>query len=122
MEAFLWEVLYNMIWLCKIFVAFCAAIELYLTGKFEDSVDVVFHIMKMFNNSQRFFGGGGSSSGPVLCVVMSSNGEQCYSGGTDGLIHGWNITNPNIDPYDSYGTLLSHTTEMICWVTLMLCG
>lgn len=50
-----------------------------------------------------------SSSGPVLCVVMSSNGEQCYSGGTDGLIHGWNTTNPNIDPYDSYGTLLSHT-------------
>ncbi|XP_064014787.1 striatin isoform X2 [Pogoniulus pusillus] len=41
-------------------------------------------------------------TGPVLCVVMSSNGEQCYSGGTDGLIHGWNTTNPNIDPYDSY--------------------
>uniref|UniRef100_A0A2K6GU51 Striatin n=1 Tax=Propithecus coquereli TaxID=379532 RepID=A0A2K6GU51_PROCO len=41
--------------------------------------------------------------GPVLCVVMSSDGEQCYSGGTDGLIQGWNTTNPNIDPYDSYG-------------------
>lgn len=54
-------------------------------------------------------GVGFSSSGPVLCVVMSSNGEQCYSGGTDGLIHGWNTTNPNIDPYDSYGTLLSAT-------------
>uniref|UniRef100_A0AC11CWZ1 Striatin n=1 Tax=Ovis aries TaxID=9940 RepID=A0AC11CWZ1_SHEEP len=40
--------------------------------------------------------------GPVLCVVMSSNGEQCYSGGTDGLIQSWNTTNPNIDPYDSY--------------------
>ncbi|XP_013929036.1 PREDICTED: striatin isoform X2 [Thamnophis sirtalis] len=39
---------------------------------------------------------------PVLCVVMSNNGEQCYSGGTDGLIQSWNITNPNIDPYDSY--------------------
>uniref|UniRef100_A0A5F8H3V3 Striatin n=1 Tax=Monodelphis domestica TaxID=13616 RepID=A0A5F8H3V3_MONDO len=53
--------------------------------------------------------------GPVLCVVMSSNGEQCYSGGTDGLIQGWNTTNPNIDPYDSYdpsvlrGALLGHT-------------
>ncbi|XP_048660904.1 striatin [Marmota marmota marmota] len=53
--------------------------------------------------------------GPVLCVVMSSNGEQCYSGGTDGLIQGWNTTNPNIDPYDSYdpsvlrGPLLGHT-------------
>ncbi|XP_074845783.1 striatin isoform X3 [Carettochelys insculpta] len=54
-------------------------------------------------------------SGPVLCVVMSSNGEQCYSGGTDGLIQAWNTTNPNIDPYDSYdpsvlrGALVGHT-------------
>ncbi|XP_010170449.2 striatin, partial [Antrostomus carolinensis] len=54
-------------------------------------------------------------NGPVLCVVMSSSGEQCYSGGADGLIHGWNITNPNIDPYDSYdpsvlrGAFVGHT-------------
>ncbi|XP_025116654.1 striatin isoform X4 [Bubalus kerabau] len=53
--------------------------------------------------------------GPVLCVVMSSNGEQCYSGGTDGLIQSWNTSNPNVDPYDSYdpsvlrGPLLGHT-------------
>ncbi|XP_048452393.1 striatin [Rhincodon typus] len=40
--------------------------------------------------------------GPVLCVVMSTNGEQCFSGGTDGLIQCWNAPNPNIDPYDSY--------------------
>ncbi|KAG8583500.1 hypothetical protein GDO81_008446 [Engystomops pustulosus] len=40
--------------------------------------------------------------GPVLCVVMSNNGEQCYSGGTDGLIQSWNTPNPNVDPYDSY--------------------
>ncbi|KAM4772547.1 striatin isoform 2-T2 [Rhinophrynus dorsalis] len=40
--------------------------------------------------------------GPVLCVVMSSNGEQCYSGGTDGVIQSWNTPNPNVDPYDSY--------------------
>ncbi|XP_030052272.1 striatin isoform X3 [Microcaecilia unicolor] len=40
--------------------------------------------------------------GPVLCVVMSSNGEQCYSGGTDGVVHTWNTPNPNVDPYDSY--------------------
>nr|XP_056708805.1 striatin [Euleptes europaea] len=52
---------------------------------------------------------------PVLCVVMSSNGEQCYSGGTDGLIQGWNTTNPNVDPYDSYdpsvlrGAFVGHT-------------
>uniref|UniRef100_A0A8C8SE62 Striatin n=1 Tax=Pelusios castaneus TaxID=367368 RepID=A0A8C8SE62_9SAUR len=54
-------------------------------------------------------------SGPVLCVVMSSNGEQCYSGGTDGVIQGWNTTNPNVDPYDSYdpsvlrGAFIGHT-------------
>ncbi|XP_034964177.1 striatin isoform X1 [Zootoca vivipara] len=52
---------------------------------------------------------------PVLCVVMSNTGEQCYSGGTDGLIQGWNTTNPNIDPYDSYdpsvlrGAFVGHT-------------
>nr|XP_008123789.1 PREDICTED: striatin isoform X3 [Anolis carolinensis] len=52
---------------------------------------------------------------PVLCVVMSNSGEQCYSGGTDGLIQGWNTTNPNIDPYDSYdpsvlrGAFIGHT-------------
>lgn len=40
--------------------------------------------------------------GPVLCVVMSTNGEQCYSGGTDGVIQSWNTPNPNVDPYDSY--------------------
>ncbi|XP_043536596.1 striatin-like isoform X1 [Chiloscyllium plagiosum] len=40
--------------------------------------------------------------GPVLCVVMSTSGEQCFSGGTDGLIQCWNAPNPNIDPYDSY--------------------
>ncbi|XP_062980345.1 striatin isoform X3 [Elgaria multicarinata webbii] len=52
---------------------------------------------------------------PVLCVVMSNSGEQCYSGGTDGLIQGWNTTNVNIDPYDSYdpsvlrGAFVGHT-------------
>ncbi|XP_078069502.1 striatin isoform X1 [Mustelus asterias] len=40
--------------------------------------------------------------GPVLCVVMSTSGEQCFSGGSDGLIQCWNAPNPNIDPYDSY--------------------
>uniref|UniRef100_A0A8B9T4B5 Striatin n=1 Tax=Anas platyrhynchos TaxID=8839 RepID=A0A8B9T4B5_ANAPL len=67
------------------------------------------------NSPINLLGVGVSSSGPVLCVVMSSNGEQCYSGGTDGLIHGWNTTNPNIDPYDSYdptvlrGAFVGHT-------------
>ncbi|MCJ8737501.1 hypothetical protein PDJAM_G00024620 [Pangasius djambal] len=53
--------------------------------------------------------------GAVLCVVMSSNGEQCFSGGMDGTIQSWNTPNPNIDPYDSYepsvlrGALCGHT-------------
>ncbi|KAG7462845.1 hypothetical protein MATL_G00189100 [Megalops atlanticus] len=40
--------------------------------------------------------------GPVLCVVMSSSGDQCFSGGVDGTIQSWNTPSPNIDPYDSY--------------------
>uniref|UniRef100_A0AAR2J809 Striatin n=1 Tax=Pygocentrus nattereri TaxID=42514 RepID=A0AAR2J809_PYGNA len=53
--------------------------------------------------------------GAVLCVVMSSNGEQCFSGGVDATIQSWNTPNPNIDPYDSYepsvlrGALCGHT-------------
>lgn len=33
---------------------------------------------------------------------MSTTGEQCYSGGLDGIINCWNIPSSNIDPYDSY--------------------
>ncbi|XP_021109380.1 striatin isoform X3 [Heterocephalus glaber] len=51
--------------------------------------------------------------GPVLCVVMSSNGEQCFSGGTDGLIQGWNTTNPNIDPYDSYELGIPASVDLV---------
>uniref|UniRef100_A0AAY4ENL1 Striatin N-terminal domain-containing protein n=1 Tax=Denticeps clupeoides TaxID=299321 RepID=A0AAY4ENL1_9TELE len=40
--------------------------------------------------------------GAVLCVVMTSNGDQCFSGGVDGTIQSWNTPNPYIDPYDSY--------------------
>ncbi|KRX31766.1 Striatin, partial [Trichinella sp. T6] len=53
--------------------------------------------------------------GAVLSVVMSSTGEQCFSGGVDGTIQCWNTPNPNIDPYDSYdpsmlrGALCGHT-------------
>ncbi|XP_055684897.1 striatin isoform X2 [Lutzomyia longipalpis] len=54
-------------------------------------------------------------SGPVICLAMSTNGEQCYSGGLDSMINVWNLPNSNIDPYDSYdptvlkGTLEGHT-------------
>uniref|UniRef100_A0A3Q2Q3R1 Striatin n=1 Tax=Fundulus heteroclitus TaxID=8078 RepID=A0A3Q2Q3R1_FUNHE len=56
--------------------------------------------------------------GAVLSVVMSSTGEQCFSGGVDGTIQCWNMPNPNIDPYDSYdpsvlrGELGGHTDSV----------
>ncbi|XP_041725538.2 striatin isoform X2 [Coregonus clupeaformis] len=56
--------------------------------------------------------------GAVLCVVMSSTGEQCFSGGVDGTIQSWNTPNPNVDPYDSYepsvlrGALCGHTDSV----------
>uniref|UniRef100_A0ABI7XQF0 Striatin N-terminal domain-containing protein n=1 Tax=Felis catus TaxID=9685 RepID=A0ABI7XQF0_FELCA len=51
--------------------------------------------------------------GPVLCVVLSSSGEQCYSGGADGLIQGWNTTNPNVDPYDSYELGIPASVDLV---------
>ncbi|KAM4603736.1 striatin [Polymixia lowei] len=56
--------------------------------------------------------------GAVLCVAMSSTGEQCFSGGVDGTIQSWNTPSPNIDPYDSYepsvlrGALCGHTDSV----------
>lgn len=47
---------------------------------------------------------------PVLCLAMSSNGEQCFSGGLDGTIICWNIPGSNIDPYDSYDESVLHST------------
>ncbi|XP_040414192.1 striatin-3 isoform X6 [Cygnus olor] len=53
--------------------------------------------------------------GPVLSLAISSNGEQCFSGGIDATIQWWNMPSPNVDPYDTYepnvlaGTLLAHT-------------
>jgi striatin 1/3/4 len=41
-------------------------------------------------------------TGPVLCLAISASGEQCYSGGLDGVINCWNLPNSSIDPYDSY--------------------
>uniref|UniRef100_A0A8C4PWQ1 Striatin, calmodulin binding protein 3 n=1 Tax=Eptatretus burgeri TaxID=7764 RepID=A0A8C4PWQ1_EPTBU len=54
-------------------------------------------------------------TGPVLSLTISTTGEQCFSGGTDASIRCWNIPNPNIDPYDTFGEsvlgkpLLGHT-------------
>ncbi|XP_018409671.1 PREDICTED: striatin-3 isoform X5 [Nanorana parkeri] len=53
--------------------------------------------------------------GPVLSLVVSSNGEHCYSGGLDATIQWWKMPSPNVDPYDTYdptvlaGTLVGHT-------------
>ncbi|XP_057576905.1 striatin-3 isoform X2 [Hippopotamus amphibius kiboko] len=53
--------------------------------------------------------------GPVLSLAVSSNGEQCFSGGIDATIQWWNMPSPNVDPYDTYepnvlaGTLVAHT-------------
>ncbi|KAM6336136.1 striatin-3 isoform 3-T4 [Podargus strigoides] len=53
--------------------------------------------------------------GPVLSLAVSSNGEQCFSGGIDATIQWWNMPSPNVDPYDTYepnvlaGTLVGHT-------------
>lgn len=43
-----------------------------------------------------------SHSGPVLCLAMSGMGDQCYSGGLDGIIRCWAMPHANIDPYDSF--------------------
>ncbi|KAM6940232.1 striatin-like [Xenentodon cancila] len=57
-------------------------------------------------------------SGAVLCVTMSSSGDQCFSGGVDGTVQSWNTPNPNVDPYDSYepsvlrGALCGHTDSV----------
>ncbi|KAM6311966.1 striatin-3 isoform 2-T2 [Aegotheles albertisi] len=53
--------------------------------------------------------------GPILSLAISSNGEQCFSGGIDATIQWWNMPSPNVDPYDTYepnvlaGTLVAHT-------------
>ena len=45
--------------------------------------------------------------GPVLCLAVNSSGESCYSGGADATIRCWNVPSSNIDPYDSFGELVT---------------
>ncbi|XP_076173042.1 connector of kinase to AP-1 isoform X2 [Ptiloglossa arizonensis] len=53
-----------------------------------------------------------SHTGPVLCLAMCSTGNQCYSGGTDGMIDCWTLPSANIDPYDTYEpSVLSQTLK-----------
>lgn len=56
----------------------------------------------------------GCGSGAVLCVTMSSSGEQCFSGGVDGTIQSWNTPDPEVDPYDSYGEYGPTTHLSLC--------
>ncbi|XP_015919059.1 striatin-3 isoform X2 [Parasteatoda tepidariorum] len=53
--------------------------------------------------------------GPVLCLALSTSGDQCFSGGMDGTIRCWNVPSSLSDPYDSFdssvltATLKGHT-------------
>uniref|UniRef100_A0AAV2LK14 Striatin n=1 Tax=Knipowitschia caucasica TaxID=637954 RepID=A0AAV2LK14_KNICA len=41
-------------------------------------------------------------SAAVLSSVMSSSGDQFFSGGADGAIYSWNTPSATTDPYDAY--------------------
>lgn len=43
------------------------------------------------------------SRGPVLCLALSTSGDQCFSGGMDNTIRCWNVPSSLSDPYDSFG-------------------
>uniref|UniRef100_A0A8R1HG54 WD_REPEATS_REGION domain-containing protein n=1 Tax=Caenorhabditis japonica TaxID=281687 RepID=A0A8R1HG54_CAEJA len=53
--------------------------------------------------------------GPVLCLVLSTSGDQLFTGGFDGNICCFNVPSSNSDPFDSYNprvlteTLSGHT-------------
>lgn len=43
-------------------------------------------------------------------MAISGTGEHCYSGGSDGAIHCWNVPHSNIDPYDLFEPDVLNTT------------
>lgn len=49
-------------------------------------------------------------------MAISSNGEQCFSGGIDATIQWWNMPSPNVDPYDTYGKYLLKEKQLIAVV------
>lgn len=69
------------------------------------------HTLKLWNLQKTV----PAKNGPVLSLAISSNGEQCFSGGIDATIQWWNMPSPTVDPYDTYepnvlaGTLVGHT-------------
>ncbi|GFW68341.1 hypothetical protein TNCV_2263301 [Trichonephila clavipes] len=48
--------------------------------------------------------------GPVLCLALSTSGDQCFSGGMDGTIRCWNVPSSLSDPYDSFDPSVLTTT------------
>lgn len=48
-----------------------------------------------------------------MSLAISSNGEQCFSGGIDATIQWWNMPSPNVDPYDTYGKYLLKGKQLI---------
>lgn len=44
---------------------------------------------------------------------MGENGDSCYSGGLDGTVRCWKMPDLNVDPYDNYGQLASHSCVYI---------
>lgn len=48
-----------------------------------------------------------------MSLAISSNGEQCFSGGIDATIQWWNMPSPNVDPYDTYGKYLLKDKQLM---------
>lgn len=49
----------------------------------------------------------------MLSLAISSNGEQCFSGGIDATIQWWNMPSPSVDPYDTYGKYLVKDKQLL---------
>ncbi|ELW63204.1 Striatin-3, partial [Tupaia chinensis] len=73
------------------------------------------HTLKLWNLQKTVPAKKQSLSTHLGPTSISSNGEQCFSGGIDATIQWWNMPSPNVDPYDTYepnvlaGTLVAHT-------------
>lgn len=48
-----------------------------------------------------------------MSLAISSNGEQCFSGGIDATIQWWNMPSPSVDPYDTYGKFLLKDKQLL---------
>lgn len=55
-----------------------------------------------------------------MSLAISSNGEQCFSGGIDATIQWWNMPSPNVDPYDTYGKYLLKDKQLLTIVLYII--